>query len=108
MDELPIACNRDAVDAEETARQLALVERIVDELIERRELDNGYALKLPVQRLRDAAELMEIERRCCGFLNLSLEARASDDHVWLTFSGPRGTKEVLGTELGRILSARNP
>ena len=105
MDELPIACDRDALATGDTARQKELLASLVDELGERRALEDGYAFKRPATRITDAAELMDIERRCCGFLKLSLEAQASEPFVWLTLAGPPGTKEVLVAELGRILNA---
>lgn len=104
MDELPVACDRGALRPGEIERQRELWSRIGDDVAEWRELDGGYALKLPATRLVEAAELMDIERRCCGFLKLSLEADASEPHVWLTLSGPPGAKDVLATELAPILS----
>jgi hypothetical protein len=107
MDELPIVCDRGALGMKETARQRELWGSLVSDIVERRELEHGYSLKLPATRIRDAAELMDIERRCCGFLKLSLEAQSSEPHVWFTLSGPPGSKGVLDAELGRMLSPRN-
>ncbi len=110
MDELPIACDRDALDSNEPKRQRELWVSLLADVEERRELEEGYALKLPAARLVDAAELMDIERRCCGFLKLRLDSEASENHIWFTLSGPPGTKRVLDAELGLMLdsSERSP
>ncbi len=112
MDELPIACDRGALGAHEPIRQRELWSSLLADVEERRDLAEGYALKLPAARLADAAELMDIERRCCGFLKLRLvaEAGASEPHIWFTLSGPPGTKRVLDAELELMLdsSRRSP
>ncbi len=110
MDELPIACDRGALGSHEPTRQRELWSSLLADVEERRELAEGYALKLPAARLADATELMDIERRCCGFLKLRLEAEASETHIWFTLSGPPGTKRVLDAELGLMLdsSRRSP
>ena len=98
----------------EPKRQRELWSSLLADVEERRELEEGYALKLPAARLADAAELMDIERRCCGFLKLRLVAdagsEASETHIWFTLSGPPGTKRVLDAELGLMLdsSQRSP
>ncbi len=113
MDELPIACDRGALGSHEPTRQRELWSSLLADVEERRELEEGYALKLPAARLADAAELMDIERRCCGFLTLRLDtepADASEAHIWFTLSGPPGTKRVLDAELRLMLdsSQRSP
>lgn len=106
MDEPPIACDRGALGSNEPERQRTLWSRILEEVEQREELEGGYRFKLPAARLADAAELMAIERRCCGFLKLRLEADASEPHVWLTLEGPPGAKRVLDAELDLILGRR--
>ena len=112
MDELPIACDRDGLGSGELTRQGDLWRSVLADVEERRELDDGYgyAMRLPVGRLADVAELMGIERRCCGFLKLRLDVEASEPCIWFTLSGPAGTKSVLDAELGLMLdsSRRSP
>lgn len=107
MDELPIVCDRSGLTSSEPGRQRELWAALVADAEEKRELEEGYSLKLPVGRLGDAAELMDIEKRCCGFLDLRLDARASESHIWFTLSGPPGTKRVLDAELSIMLES-NP
>ena len=110
MDELPIVCDRDGLGSGELTRQEELWRSLLADVEERRELDEGYALRLPAVRLADVAELMGIERRCCGFLKLRLDADASEPYIWFALSGPAGTKSVLDAELGLMLdsSRRSP
>ena len=71
---------------------------------ERRELEEGYGFRLPAAKLKEAAELMGIERRCCGFLKLRLEADAAEPYVWFSLEGPDGTKKLLAEALEALES----
>ncbi len=108
MIELPIACDRAALGPREAERQRELWSGVLTDAEERQELEDGYRWKLPSARLADAAELMAIERRCCGFLQIRLEADASEPHLWFALEGPPGTKRVLDVELELMLCPRNP
>jgi hypothetical protein len=97
--ELPIACNRDPLRPGEKERQSELLAELGARLAETRELGSGFAFRFPAESLVLVAELMDIERRCCGFVRMKLEANAAEPDVWLTVEGPEGTKEVLRSEL---------
>jgi hypothetical protein len=97
--EIPIACVRGEfgeADRERHRSLLADLRLVVQEI---RELPEGLSFRFPAEAIPAVAELMSIERRCCPFLELRLEARGSEPHVWLTLEGPAGTKEVLKAEL---------
>ncbi len=106
MIELPIVCERDALTAGERERQRELWVSVAGVAEERRELEEGYGFRLPASKLKEAAELMGIERRCCGFLKLRLEADAAEPYVWFSLEGPDGTKKVLAEALDSM--TRNP
>jgi len=111
MDELPIACDRAGLDSEEPKRQRELWRSLLADVEERRELEEGYSLRFPAARLADVTELMGIERRCCGFLELQVVSEAgAESHIWFTLSGPSGSKRVLDAELGLMVDStqRNP
>lgn len=103
-DELPIVCTRDGFAEDERARQRELWAVLADHVIDKRELAEGYALKLPRHQLETASELMELESRCCGFLSTRLDAPEGQSEVWLTLEGPPGSKRVLETELDLMLN----
>lgn len=106
MDELPIACSRGALQPRDLERQRMLWRRVIEDSVGHEELEEGYRFELPAERLAEAAELMAIERRCCGFLELRLEAHAFEPHVWLTLHGPPGAKRILDVELELMLGRR--
>jgi hypothetical protein len=69
--------------------------------LERRELPDGWALRLPSDDAVFLACTNWIlgERRCCPFFTLSLECQPGPDALWLRITGPDGAKEVLTAEL---------
>lgn len=97
--ELHVVCDRNALGPSERDRQSRLLEGLRGRILETREIEGGYAFRLPADALTDAAELMSLERRCCSFLKLRLEAVASEPDVWLSLTGPSGTKAFLRQEL---------
>ena len=69
---------------------------------ERRELDNEYAFRLLSQKisLLEIAEWVKLERRCCPFCNLQIEAEPNDGPIWLRMTGAAGVKEFIRSEIG--------
>jgi hypothetical protein len=69
--------------------------------VDRRELLTGYAFRIDAAAisLRDAAEWIEMERKCCPFLTLQLEVSGTERNWWLKLSGPPGAKAFLASEL---------
>jgi len=67
---------------------------------ETRELQDGYAVRLTADptRLREAAEWIALERRCCPFLALGLEWQEGGT-VWLRLTGGPGVKAFLARQL---------
>lgn len=96
----PLACLPHVLDKAERQRQQELLESVHAVRVETRELPNGFAFRLPAeaQVFRDAAEWVSLERRCCPFLEFSLEWRR-DDTVWVHLTGGPGVKDFLRAEL---------
>jgi hypothetical protein len=67
---------------------------------ERRELTDGYAFLIAASAvtLPEAAEWVDMERRCCPFLTIQLETPGGEDDWWLRLSGPAGAKAFLAAE----------
>jgi hypothetical protein len=97
--ELPIVCNRSELSREEQERQRLFLRDLLASALEKRPLPNGLFLRFPAESLSKVAELIAIERCCCPFLDVHLEAKASEPWVALTLEGPPGTREVLEVEL---------
>lgn len=45
-------------------------------------------------------EFIRTERLCCDFFTFSLTISDRESPVWLELSGPEGTKEFIGHEIG--------
>jgi hypothetical protein len=41
-----------------------------------------------------------LERRCCPFFNLQIEAEPNDGPIWLRMTGATGAKEFIRSEIG--------
>ncbi len=95
-------CNLGVMNDGERARYTALSRRLMGASEERRELDNGYAFRLAAEKisLREIAEWVTFERRCCPFFNLQIEAEPNDGPIWLRMTGASGIKQFILSEIG--------
>ena len=107
LDQLPIACDPNAVPPEQ---QEYLVKEIVPKLYgavqEIKELPNGWAWHLPStpEILMLVAEDLNMERLCCPFFNFNMEVDGQTSSLWLSLSGGEGVKPFIVAELGGMLS----
>ena len=46
-------------------------------------------------RLATLAAFVELESRCCAFLDFEIRVESGGDRIALELSGPEGTKEML-------------
>ena len=74
----PFACNMAALTRTERATHHKLSQRLLGAVEERRELQSGYAFRLPAKTLLAAAQWVSLEGRCCPFFAFELERR--DEH----------------------------
>jgi hypothetical protein len=97
-----LACNMKAISATERVRYNALMKKIKSAVREQRELADGYAWGLngSVATMPEVAEWMAMERRCCPFLTLQLEATGEGKDYVVKLSGPDGVKAFLASEFG--------
>jgi len=98
---LPIACNPSALTSESFAAHQAEGRRLQALALERRELPDGWALRMPDddETALACARWIIRERRCCPFFVFALVWGSESDAVWLRITGPEGTKEILRAEL---------
>ena len=100
--EAPIACNPGAFTGEDHGKWQALGKRLIAENKGRRELANGFAFELdrtPVT-LREVAEFVEFESKCCPFVDFTVRVPSGGRGVLLEMTGREGVKEMLAAELG--------
>ena len=93
--EIPIACF--LTDKQLQARRRDYLDKIVAVLVDFEELENGFSYRFPFQEniLQDLAEIIDLERRCCPFLNFKLTTEAGNDFVSLELTGREGAKETI-------------
>lgn len=95
-----VACNLKAIGAAERPHYNDLMKRLRAATRGRSELPDGYALKLDGKaiNLREVAEWISLERRCCPFLTFQLSPSGDKADSVLKLSGPEGVKALLQTE----------
>jgi hypothetical protein len=100
-DQTALACDLTALNPEQRERYQHVRERLHESQQEIREVTNGYTFRYPVDDsiLSLLAEFMDIEGRCCPFLNFALDVKTERGPAWLTLTGPEGVKEFLRVEM---------
>ncbi len=100
MKELPIACT--LTDAAFQQRRAGVLQRIQERVQSLKPLDAGYALQFAADEavLEDVFRLIQLERQCCAFLQFELTIEPDHGPVWLSLTGPDGTKAFLENVLG--------
>lgn len=95
--EIPIACA--LTDQELQERRKNVLHKTAESLIEVQELKDGFSYRFPAEDavLRDLINIINLERKCCPFLNFKLVVEARNDFVSLELTGREGTKEILQT-----------
>jgi hypothetical protein len=96
-----LACSARAFTPDERARWTALGSRVVRHAVVRRELPNGYVCELErtPEALRALVEFVELESRCCPFLDLAIRLPAGGRLVVFELTGREGVKAILAGEL---------
>jgi hypothetical protein len=99
----PIACQLDAIAADERPRYFALRARVLAAVEHVAEIDDGLALQLRAEGdgLVALAEWIGFERLCCPFLVFRLFVEGNGP-VRLELGGPEGVKDFLRAELTEI------
>jgi hypothetical protein len=94
------ACRTDTLDAGQRQRQQELLALMRRSAQAQDELPDGYAFRLPADPdlFQKAAEWIGLERRCCPFVQFTLEW-TPDDSVWVRFTGAPGVKAFLAAEI---------
>ena len=95
---VPIACNLDALSAQERERHAALLLELGGKVLEMRELPDGYAYRFApeARTVAEIAEWIGLERACCPFLRFSLDVEPNTGPVWLRLTGSARVKEFIG------------
>jgi hypothetical protein len=95
MTDLPLVCTLSPAAIE--IRQQNLLNALVQRAIEHVELPNGYRLRFAAEGdiIREIAQVIDAERRCCRFLQFTLTAEPDAGPITLDLIGPPGTRDFL-------------
>jgi hypothetical protein len=96
----PLACVPGAIPAAERPAHFQRLTRLfTDAVRERRELPDGRAFRFDAHALDELARWIAHERRCCPFLRFAVDVAPDGGPVWVSLTGPPGTREFLRAEL---------
>jgi hypothetical protein len=101
---LPVACEPGTfVSRESFAHHLAEGRRLLAAALERQELADGWAVRLPNddETMLSVARWSVDERRCCPFFTFVIEREPAPGALWIRVRGPDGAKAVLEEALTR-------
>ena len=113
LSEQPLACDLNALSASQRERHRTLGEKLHRAVTGRVEVVNGYTLVLDLDRLPldsagspfcvvEVAEWVDLESRCCPFLEFGIDVSRKGRVVRLRLTGGKGVKAFLKTELGLL------
>jgi len=93
----PVACTLTAADL--AARRNGLLPGLLAKAGVREMVAGGIRWRFDPDDdlLREAASIIDAERRCCPFLRFLLVVEPAGGPVWLEVTGPEGTREFLST-----------
>jgi hypothetical protein len=99
MNEIPIACSLTATQLDQRREVLAALRARCAEV---QPVENGLQLRFEAAPgvLADIARVIDLERQCCRFLRFQLDVHPDGGPVLLELTGPEGTADFLGAELG--------
>lgn len=102
----PLACNPDALSAQERDRHDRLADKLKSAVVATAELPDGYEITLDLGHLPvdsrgkafcvvEVAEWVEMEARCCPFLEFGIDVRGKGGPVKLRLTGDQQVKAFL-------------
>ena len=94
-------CDLFALNPVERVRQRELLQRLRPAADDVRELGDGYHFRLNSARFSflEAAEWVDLERRCCPFLAFDLQISGGEAGFGLSVTGGDGVKAFIEAEL---------
>ncbi len=98
--QVPLACVPDAIPAAERPAHFALIQRLFGEaVLTRQNHPGGYTFGFPPDSFAEIARFVGNEQKCCPFLAFTLQLGRNQRLVWLSLTGPEGTRAFLDAEL---------
>lgn len=99
------ACDLFALTDAEREHHVAMSAALFGSMVEARELDHGYTMRLPdaPDTLAKLADFIALDRKCCPFFHFSVDVEPHDGPIWLKITGADGIKLPLQAELLGLL-----
>ena len=82
-------------------RKATVIASLKKQVIEKKELKNGYAYKFTGSdsTVDELANFIKTERQCCDFFTFNISVSGDKSEAWLQITGPKGTKDFIKDEL---------
>lgn len=82
-------------------RKATVLESLRKQILEKKELPNGYAFKFngSDKMIDELTEFAKTERECCDFFTFNLSITGDKNSLWFEITGPREAKEFIKTEM---------
>jgi hypothetical protein len=99
------ACDLFALTDAEREHHMTMSTALFGSMVEARELDHGYAMRLPdaPDTLAKLADFIALDRKCCPFFHFSVDVEPHGGPIWLKITGVDGIKLPLQAELLGLL-----
>lgn len=83
-------------------RKETVIASLKQQIIEKKELKNGFAFKFlgTDEVLDELTEFIKTERECCNFFTFAISVSGDKSEAWLELTGADGAKDFITTELG--------
>ena len=94
-----LACKLTSKEMQE--RKQTVIDKLKSEMIEKKELETGYAYKFNDNdsTIDELVSFIKTERECCDFFTFNLSVGNEKNFVWLELTGPKGVKDFLKDEI---------
>ena len=78
-------------------RRATVLTNLQKQILEKKELKNGYAFKFnnSDKMLDEITEFIKTERKCCGFFTFNLFIGGDANEIWLELTGPGDAKDFI-------------
>ena len=87
--------------AELQKRKQTVLSSLQKQVLEKKELENGYAFKFngSDKMIDELTDFVKSERQCCNFFTFNLSMSGDTRYVWFEIKGPGHAKEFIKSEL---------
>ena len=93
--EIPIACSLTVAELQERRKNVLC--NVAASLIDSQELSDGFRFRFSIDDsiLQNLITVINLERKCCPFLDFKLSLKAGKDFASLDLTGRQGAKEAI-------------